>query len=145
MILGDFNGRTNTLEDYVPKDGNNFINDVSDISLHPKIRQNFDTTINNHGRQLINICKNTDLRILNGRTKGDSLGRPTFHGKNGISTIDYIICDQDIFQNVNYFGVKQPTYLSDHNQIITWFDIHKPTPKNENNLPEQTPLLCNVL
>ena len=93
MILGDFNGRTNTLEDYVPKDGNNFINDVSDISLHPKIRQNFDTTINNHGRQLINICKNTDLRILNGRTKGDSLGRPTFHGKNGISTIDYIICD----------------------------------------------------
>ena len=139
MILGDFNARTNTLADFVPKDGNQFINDVSETSLHPKIRQNFDTTINNHGKHLINICKNTDLRILNGRTKGDSLGRPTFHGKNGISSIDYIICDQETFQNVNHFIVKQPTYLSDHSQLIAWIDIYQPT-LNTSNVGEQTPL-----
>ena len=139
MILGDFNARTNTLADFVPKDGNQFINDMSETSLHPKIRQNFDTTINNHGKHLINICKNTDLRILNGRTKGDSLGRPTFHGKNGINSIDYIICDQETFQNVNHLVVKQPAYLSDHSQLIAWIDIYQPT-LNTSNVGEQTPL-----
>jgi hypothetical protein len=67
--------------------------------------------------------KNTDMRILNGRTKSDSLGRRTFHGTNGISVIDYIICDQELFQNTKYFVVKLPTYLSDHSQITTWIDI----------------------
>ena len=67
--------------------------------------------------------KNSDMRILNGRTKGDSFGRATFHGNNGISVVDYIICDQEIFENANYFVVKSPTYLSDHSQIITWIDI----------------------
>jgi hypothetical protein len=61
---------------------------------------NFDNTTNNHGLQLINLCKNNDLRILNGRTKGDSLGRPTFHGNNSTSTVDYIICSQELLQNV---------------------------------------------
>ena len=95
LLLADFNGITSTLNDFVSKDGNNYTNDLSDDSLQPKNRLKFDNTINNHGLQLINICKNTDMRILNGRTKGDSLGRPTFHGNNGISTLDYIICDQE--------------------------------------------------
>ena len=61
-----------------------------------KKRQNID----NHGKQLIDICKNTDLCILN--------GRPTFHGKNGVSVVDYIICNQTIFQNIQHFIVKLP-------------------------------------
>ena len=140
ILLGDFNGRTSTLNDFVSKDGNNYTNDLSDDSLQPKNRLNFDNTINNHGLQLINICKNTDMRILNGRTKGDSLGRPTFHGNNGISTVDYIICDQETFQNVYYFVVKPPTYLSDHSQIVTWIDIEKSLLDSEKNRskPEQT-------
>ena len=64
--------------------------------------------------------QNCDLRILNGRTKGDSLGRATFHG---ISVVDYILCDQELFQKTNYFVVKPPTYLSDHSQIVAWVDI----------------------
>jgi exonuclease III len=125
MILGNFNARTNKLEDYITKNGNNFIQDTSENSLQTKIRQNFDNQINNHGKQLINLCKSSDLRTLNGRTKGDSLGRATFHGSNGISVVDYIICDQELFQKVEHFIVKHPTYLSDHSQIITWIDIKK--------------------
>ena len=142
ILLGDFNGRTSTLEDFVSKDGNNYINDLSNDSLQPKNRLNFDNTTNNHGLQLINICKNTDIRILNGRTKGDSLGRPTFHGNNGTSIIDYAICNQETFQSVNNFVVKPPTYLSDHSQIIAWVDINKNLPERETNLPkpEWTPL-----
>ncbi len=36
ILLGDFNGRTITLEDFVPKNGNNYINDLSNDSLQPK-------------------------------------------------------------------------------------------------------------
>ena len=110
MILGDFNARTNTLEDFISKDGNNFINDTSENCLQPKNRLNFENQINNHGKQLINLCKNCDMKILNRRTKGDSFGRATFHGNNGISVVDYIICDQELFRNTNYFVVKPPTY-----------------------------------
>ena len=45
------------------------------------------------GKRLIELCKNCNLRILNGQTKGDSLGQPTFHKKYGSSTIDYVICN----------------------------------------------------
>ena len=111
------------LKDYISKNGHNFINDLSENSLQPKCRQNVDNQINNHGKQLIDICKNCDLRILNGRTKGDSLEKPTYHGPNGISVIDYIICDQNLFDKTEYFIVNPPTYLSDHSQTITWIDI----------------------
>ena len=74
---------------------------------------------------------NTDLRILNGRTKGDSFGRPTFHGKNGVSVVDYIICNQTIFQNIQHFIVKPPNYLSDQSQIVAWFDILKTSDVDE--------------
>ena len=29
---------------------------------------------------------------MNGRFRGDSLARPTFHGKSGVSVIDYAVC-----------------------------------------------------
>ena len=123
MILGDFNARTDTCNDFISKDGNQFINDTSENCFQTKQRLSFDHQINNHGKQLINVCKSSDIRILNGRTKGDSLGRATFHGTNGISVVDYVICDQELFQKTNYFIVKPPTYLSDHSQIVTWIDI----------------------
>ena len=60
--------------------------------------------------------KNCNLRILNGRTLGDSFGKPTSDSKNGSS----VVCDQDLTQNIENFIVKPPTYLSDHSQLVTW-------------------------
>ena len=92
--------------------------------------------------------------ILNGRTLGDSLGRPTFHGKNGTSTVDYIICNQNLLPNTKHFIVKAPCYLSDHSQIITWLDLHKTSSLNNDSdahfqpplekLPFQYTWNCNV-
>jgi hypothetical protein len=59
--------------------------------------------------------------------------------KNGTSVIDYIICDQDTFQRVNNFIVKPPTYLSDHSQIVAWFDIQT-IPKTEEHDQSKPPL-----
>ena len=39
-------------------------------------------------RLLLEICRSADLTIMNGRSRGDSLGRPTFHGKLGVSVVD---------------------------------------------------------
>ncbi|CAB4039092.1 Hypothetical predicted protein [Paramuricea clavata] len=91
ILIGDFNARTGKLGDFISTDGNKHIqNLVQDDSYQTK-RENFDNTVNSHGKHLLEICKNCDLRILNGRTKGDSLGKTTFHSKNGISTIDYVV------------------------------------------------------
>jgi hypothetical protein len=131
-MLGDFNARTSKLEDFVSKEGNTFINDdITETSFEPKTRDNFDSCVNNHGKSLIEICKNCNLRILNGRTLGDSFGKPPFHNKNGTSVVDFIICDQELTQTIENFVVKPPTYLSDHSQIVTW--INKTSPQNSTN------------
>ena len=40
-------------------------------------------------KRLLETCRTQNLRILNGRTKGNSLGNVTFHGQNGVSVVDY--------------------------------------------------------
>ena len=47
----------------------------------------------------------------------------SFHGRNGVSTVDYIICDELLFREIDFFLVKPLTTLSDHSQIITWLNI----------------------
>ena len=47
------------------------------------MRKNFDQHLNDHGKILLEICKSLDIRILNGRCKGDSFGKITFHGQHG--------------------------------------------------------------
>ena len=89
LLLGDFNARTGKYTDLISKEGNNYIeNDKTETSLHPPNRNSFDNIINYHGKRLLEICKTFDLKILNGQTNGDTLGRPTFHGRNGTSVVD---------------------------------------------------------
>ena len=75
-------------------------------------------------KRLLEICRNTDLSILNDIVSGDSLGRPTFHSKSSVSVIDYAICDQDLFRHIANFTVKEPSSYSDHSPIITWININ---------------------
>ena len=66
------------------------------------LRKSFDHHLNDHGKILLEQCKSLDIRILNGRYKGDSFGKITFHGHQGISTVDYILASHEligIFQN----------------------------------------------
>ena len=126
-------------------DGNNIIvNDQSESSFCPIRRNSYDNEINNHGKRLLDICKSAELKILNGRVWGDTLGRPTFHGRNGISVIDYAICDQDLFSNVSNFVVSQPCSISDHSSIITSININttivEPESSIENNPLSRLPM-----
>ena len=118
--MGDLNARTGKYSDSVCKEGNNLItNDQSEFSLCPTQRNSFANEFNSQGKRLFKICKSADLRILNGRVSGDSLGRVTFHGKNGVSVADYAVRDQDLLSHVANFVVKDPLHLSDHSPITT--------------------------
>ena len=128
MLTGDFNARTSTHEDFISNDGNKHLNDLDRNNM--KCRENFDNKINNHGKQIIEICKIYDLQILNGRTKGDSFGRPTFHGKNGTSVVDYTICSVELLDNINHFIVRPPNCFSDHSPITTWINTKQPIDRN---------------
>ena len=132
ILMGDFNSRTGKYSDTVSQEGNDiFDDDLSKSAFEPVQRNSFDNVLNSHGKRLLDICKNLDLRIVNGRINGDTLGRPTFHGRNGTSVIDYIICDQGTFLKISGFVVKQPSYLSDHSAIVAWLNLSSNLPASE--------------
>ena len=113
-------------------------NDQSEFSLCPTQRNSFDNELNSHDKRLLEICKGADLRIPNGRVSDDSLGRVTFHGKNGVSVVDFAVYDQDLLSQVANFVVKDPLHLSDHSAITTWLNINKKTSYNHTILEGDT-------
>ena len=82
VLVGDFNARTGTEIDFLIDEHNNFI--PSDDPPLPTVipnRKSFDNQVNEHGKCLLQICKSLDLRILNGRCKGDFSWEDNFSRK----------------------------------------------------------------
>ena len=99
IIMGDLNGKT--------KQGEDFVRDESDKHSPINVpfysrdsylkRENMDDhPIDEQGKLILDLCKSTGLRILNGRTPGDKQGMITrFSTKNvneNPSVIDYALC-----------------------------------------------------
>ena len=120
-ILGDLNGRTSSDADFINEEYDNH-SPLQDISSYvhdtPLERNNMDKNpVDGHGKMILNLCKNLQVRILNGRTSGDRWGVPTrypLHRKEKPSVIDYGICSGKLRPFVNSFYVLPHTILSDH-------------------------------
>ena len=86
---------------FVPDDGSNRIDcpiDQNNCDLNPA---------DNNGKCLLNLCKSSALRIINGRVLGDSLGYHTCFSKNdNPSTIDYFLASPEILDNTLYMRVE---------------------------------------
>ena len=110
VLAGDFNARTGTTNDFIDVNNCNFIpGDNIPLPFILPNRQNFDNNINDHGKHFLELCKSCDLRILNGRTKRDSLGKLTYHSSKGVSTVDCkIVSDDHLVTLIDSFIVKQP-------------------------------------
>ena len=80
-------------------------------------RLNEDHSINSHGRQLIDICKSSEIKVLNGRKFGDILGNCTCFKNNGSSQVDHILADESTMTLIQYMKVNTLTHLSDHCQL----------------------------
>ena len=91
-------------------------NYLQDKKIRYRISQ--DTVVDTRGRELIDLCIKSQLRILNGRSFGDSQGMYTFHNYNGNSVVDYMIVSENLLSQILYFnvGLNIPTF-SDHSKI----------------------------
>ena len=121
ILAGDLNAKTGTERDFVSdlRDEHSPINDVDNYNFDkPLHRRNQDKhPVDNQGENFLNLCKNTRIRILNGRVRGDRLGKFTRYplaARESPSTLDYIATDTKIFTEIQKFSVLQHLGLSDH-------------------------------
>ena len=143
MLMGDFNARTGTEDDFIMNDDDNYLPLHEDYIIDSNIvhRNSKDTKVCSRGRELLEICISSRLRILNGRTFGDLHGKYTSYQYNGNSVIDYGLVSEEQMSNVLYFHVDEPILrLSDHSKISVrifanfFQDEHK---QNLKDFPEQ--------
>ena len=121
IIGGDFNAKTETGNDFVSDqmDDHSPINNLNTyIFDNPIVRKNSDKhRMDTHGQRLLELCKNSQIRILNGRTRGDRTGKFTRYPlslRENPSVLDYIMVDCETIKNVKYFSILPRLGLSDH-------------------------------
>ncbi len=77
-----------------------------------------DATMNNYGCKLIDLCRNLDLLILNGRFGPK---RSKCSCKN-TSIVDYMLVSADIYHDVEFFEVLDfDPLLSDHHKTLSMY------------------------
>ena len=129
LLMGDLNARSGVLDDFVDKDNDDRLEIYSKCSHYQhdtalSKRTNSDVKHNVFGKNLINMCKILQMRILNGRTIGDIKGNITYMHPSGCSAIDYAVADQDLMSQVVCFKVNEICYLSDHALISAYIKIN---------------------
>ena len=90
--------------------------------------------MNNNGRKLIELCKISDLKIVNGRVGRDKhIGNYTCYTSRGKSTIDYALVSMDIFSAIDdfYIDVLDKCMSDVHCPICLTISCNK-TVSNEN-------------
>ena len=118
LVCGDFNARTSKEPDYCTHDNISDLIDIpvtytQDIPIH---RNNLDVkSVDHHGNQLLELCRSSDMRIVNGRVFGDTLGYHTCFSPNGDpSVIDYFLTSSNMLKNILSLKVYDPSYHSIH-------------------------------
>jgi sorting nexin-29 len=106
IIMGDLNARTGLLDDQLSerRSGDEI-----------QCRVNADQSVNNNGRQLIELCRTTEMLIANGRYGVES-SKMTCHTANGSSVVDYILVSQGLLNDIEQLNVE------DHNPALS--DVH---------------------
>ena len=137
IIMGDLNGRTKKGDDFVRDIGDKYspINTGHYEKDSYLSRSNCDThQIDTQGRKILDFCKFSSFRILNGRTRGDMEGKftrfPRKFNENP-SVIDYTLCGSDFLSEIHSFKVSPFTGLSDHCCISVNIHTHKPLKETE--------------
>ncbi|CAG2204204.1 unnamed protein product [Mytilus edulis] len=132
IVQGDFNAYTNTKPDFIAFDNSCTSNqdDLQYISDQNIPRNNLDTKlVNNSGKYLLNLCKESSLRILNGRTIGDlhDLDLDVYVNMKKINT------KKDIFSEL-YTCEKDPKMFWN---ILNKLSRQKSNNKENESLPQE--------
>ena len=113
--LGDLNARTANLADFVEDDSVDHVDVLPDDNSAdtPMSGMSADTGTNQFGTCLLDLCKQSGLRIINGRFGAES-GKYTYLTDRGSSVVDYVLATQNLFNHIEYMKVYDPNILSDH-------------------------------
>ena len=116
LLTRDFNARTGLLPDYVSHDSDLHVPLPPDYSVDiPISRKSEDHTVNNYGRELLDVCVAGWLHLINGRIRPDtSKGAFTCFSPRGTSVVDYTITSEDFLKYVSHFQVGDISIFSDH-------------------------------
>ena len=120
LLAGDLNARTGTMLDFVTRDEhadipNQSLPNTEDLLANVHVRQSLDREAPNaFGKQLIAVCQDASLLILNGRVDGDASGQLTCHTHNGSSLVDYFIASPSILDSQPHLHVEPLPPDSDH-------------------------------
>ena len=120
FIYGDMNARTGNCDDFAAADTDE-CDDWHSRKFHltpnsntKSVCENFkrrrvskDKVLNNYGKELLELCKMTNMRIVNGRAGApDNTGRCTCHTYNGPSVVDYVISDAQGTSRINSMVIE---------------------------------------
>ena len=135
ILAGDFNSRTGKLDDFTSIDdtvaeaaGIDLADDHIFSSKHELTklgmetpRFNQDSTVNNNGRRLIELCQMMNIKIVNGRFGSDcGIGDFTCQNASGKSTVDYVIASPELLTKITDFQVDNlDKCLSDVHSAIS--------------------------
>ena len=96
LLAGDFNAHTGSLDDRTPP-VDLHITDLAALipsTAHLPPRHTRATSINAYGRNLISLCRESSLVILNGRLPGDIPAAPS---RSPSSLLDYLITQPAVY------------------------------------------------
>ena len=128
LVCGDFNARIGTnmectlydkddarvdiVSEFVTNEDMFFNVDDFKVNNMSIDRMNKDPVVNGYGLKLLKLCNACDLAILNGRAGGDRFrGETTFCGRQGESTIDYVLVDNRVIYLIADFKISDPSKL----------------------------------
>ena len=120
FIMGDLNARIGEENDFIEDNDLNAQDDYVPIPDHFEVNTNIrerktldNIEVSGHHKQLLNFCKVTGLKILNGRVGIDrEIGNFTCHIPAGSSTVDYCLTTERNFDLVeNFYEINT---ISDH-------------------------------
>lgn len=141
LLMGDTNARTKNKVDFIVNDTNEFMDLPEDYTFDtqkPRNSMDLHGNVTQHGKLLLDLCIASQLRILNGRTKGDTLGAFTYFDNKGSSTIDYFICSEQFQSQVMAMRIHPLSYVSKHCQIGCFLTCSKQT-RHPSNSVKLTP------
>ena len=119
LVMGDTNARTGTVRDFIDNDDKHIpIPSDTRKSKLTMERKSQDLHVCPRGKELLELCIQANLNILNGKTFGDRFGKYTSFQYNGNSVVDYCIVSEGLIEHVLYFHVHDHIpHLSDHAKL----------------------------
>ena len=133
-LCGDFNSRTGKLDDFDRyrngKDADLFqtinngtFNGTGNSKWYTENRQSKDESHNNFGKELVNLCKSCNMRIMNGFYNVSHSNDFTCYAPLGKSIVDYLICTESFYKLLANFFICSKLVESDHTPLQFKFNV----------------------